>query len=151
MYIKTILVPTDFSENAQNAFQRACDLARQTGAVIHLLHVQEESTLRTAIKEDLLADYTDDEALEAAVGQLNRQRLSEMTAGIDRSEIHIESLARRGDPKVVISDYAKEIHADITVIGRRGMSLIERVVGSIAESIIRKSPCPVLVVRREHN
>lgn len=151
MYIKTILVPTDFSENARNAFHRSCDLARQTGASIHLLHVQEESTLRTAVKEDLLGDSPDDEAVEAAVNEFNQRRLSEAIDGADHSGIHIESLTRRGDSKVVIIDYAREVHADITVVGRRGMSLIERVVGSIAESIIRKSPCPVLVVRRDHN
>jgi nucleotide-binding universal stress UspA family protein len=151
MHIKTILVPTDFSENARNAFDRACDLARQTGASIHLLHVQEESTLRTAVREDLLGDSPDDEAVEAAVNEFNQRRLSEAIDGADHSGIHIESLTRRGDSKVVIIDYAREVHADITVVGRRGMSLIERVVGSIAESIIRKSPCPVLVVRRDHN
>jgi universal stress protein A len=150
MQINTILVATDFSENAQNAFHRACDLARQTGAGIHLLHVQDESALRTAIKEGLFADVSDDRALEAVVSNLNERRLSEMMAGIDRSEIRIEPLTRRGDPKVVITDYAGEINADIAVVGRRGVSLMERVVGSIAESIIRKSPCPVLVVRREH-
>jgi nucleotide-binding universal stress UspA family protein len=51
MPINTILVPTDFSENAHVAFETACDLALQLGAKLHVLHVQDESALRVAIKE----------------------------------------------------------------------------------------------------
>src|SRR5438093_11767786 len=64
MSIKTILVPTDFSEHAQRAFERACDLAGQVGAKVYLLHVQTESALRTAIKEGLVDGASTDEELK---------------------------------------------------------------------------------------
>lgn len=150
MSYKAILVATDFSENAQRAFERAHDLARQLGAKLHVLHVHDESALRTAIKEGLLREDSTDEQLQQSVAQLTEERFSEMMAGIDPSEVAVERLARRGDPKSVISEFAREIDADLVVVGRRGAGLIDLVVGSVTDCVIRNSPCPVLVVRRDH-
>jgi len=154
MSIKTILVPTDFSEHAQRAFERACDLAGQLGAKVYLLHVQSASALRIAVKEGLLDGASTDEELQTAVAQLIEERFSEVLSGSDRSQISIERVWRRGEPGAVITAYAKEIGADLVVIGRRGAGLLEdvraAVIGSVAESLVRKSPCPVMIVRRDH-
>jgi nucleotide-binding universal stress UspA family protein len=152
--IKTILVPTDFSEHAQRAFERACDLARQLGAKLYLLHVQTEGALRIAIKEGLLETCSTDEEIQNAVEQLIGQRFSKTLSGVDTSHLAIEHTSRRGDPGGLIPAYAQAIGADLVVVGRRGAGLIEdmraAVIGSVTESVIRKSPCPVMVVRREH-
>ncbi len=151
--IKTILVPTDFSEHSQRAFERARDLAEQLEAKLYLLHVQTESALRIAVKEGLLDGASTDEKLCEAVDQLIEQRFSQVLSGFDRSQIAIEHTSRRGEQAAVIVAYAQEIGADLIVIGRRGAGLIDEVravIGSVTESIIRKSPCPVMVVRREH-
>ena len=154
MSIKTILAPTDFSEHAQRAFERAFDLARQLGAKLYVLHVQTESALRTAIKEGLLDDASTDEQLQTAVEQLIEQRFSQTLCAVDRSQLEIEHTSRRGDPDAVIPAYAKEVGADLIVIGRRGAGFIDEVraavIGSVTEGVIRKSPCPVMVVTREH-
>ena len=152
--IKTILVPTDFSEHAQRAFERACDLAGQLGAKVHLLNVQTEGALRTAVKEGLIDGASTDEELQNAVEQLIAQRFSQTLCAVDRSQIAIECASRRGETSAVILAYAGEISADLIVIGRRGSGLIDEmraaVIGSVTESVIRKSPSPVMVVRREH-
>jgi nucleotide-binding universal stress UspA family protein len=154
MSIKTIVVATDFSEHAQRAFERACDLAGQLGAKVHLLNVQTESALRTAVKEGLIDGASTDEELKSAVEQLIAQRFSQTICGVDRSQIAIECTSRRGEPAAVIAAYAEEIGADLVVVGRRGAGLIDEmraaVIGSVTESVIRKSSCPVMVVRREH-
>jgi len=150
--IKTILVPTDFSEHAQRAFERARDLAEQLGARLCVLHVQTEGTIRTAIKEGLLDDASTDAELCAAIEQLIEQRFSQMLAGVDR--MRVEYTSRRGESTVLIPAYAEEIGADLVVVGRRGAGLMsemrEAVIGSVTASVIRRSPCPVMVVRREH-
>jgi universal stress protein A len=154
MRITKILVPTDFSENAQVAFQRAFDLARQLKAKHYLLHVQDGSVFQTAVQEGLVGPDSTDEQLQSAVEQLTESRFSEMLAGLDPIDIPIERLTLRGYPKSTIIDYAEEIHAELVVIGRRGltaMSMItSAVVGSIAEYVLRRSPCPTVVVRLEH-
>jgi len=154
MRITKILVPTDFSENAQAAFENACDLARQLGAKLYLLHIQDGSVLRTAIKEELLRADSTDEQLQASVQELVAERFSEMMAGLDRSELDIEWLSRRGYPKAAIVHYAREINADMVVIGMRGITAMSMIasaaLGSVAEYVLRRSPCPTLVVRLEH-
>jgi nucleotide-binding universal stress UspA family protein len=154
MTVKKILVPTDFSENAQVAFLRACDLARQLKAKLYLLHVQDGSVLRTAAQEGLVGPDSTDQQLQAAIEQLTQLRFSEMLAGLDLTDVPIEHLTLRGYPKSVILDYAKEIHAELVVIGLRGltaMSLITSAVwGSVADYVIQRSPCLTVVVRLEH-
>ena len=154
MRIGRILVPTDFSENSQAAFERAYLLARQLGAKLYVLHIQDGSALRTAIKEELLSADSTDEQLQASVQELIAERFAEMTAGLDRSELDIECLSRRGYPKPAIVNYAEEINADMVVIGMRGVTAMSIVtsaaLGSVAEYVLRRSPCPTLVVRLEH-
>jgi nucleotide-binding universal stress UspA family protein len=154
MLIDTILVATDFSVNAQVAFKKAYDFALQFTATLHVLHVQDESNLRVAIKEGLLDERQTDEELTKAVETLTAERFSTMLAGIDRSVVALQPASRRGDAGKVIADYAGEVNAGMVVIGRRGagvmMGLLNAVVGSVAESVIRRSPCPVLIVRSDH-
>ena len=154
MIIKRILVPTDFSEHAQRAFERACDLARQLEAKIHLLHIASENALRIAIKEGLIANCSTDEEVHSAVEKLIEERFAKTLSSVDTSGLALEHTWRRGDPIAAIPAYATEIGADLVVVGRRGSGLIEgvraAVVGSVTEGLIRKSPCPVMIVRREH-
>jgi len=147
---KTLLVAVDFSENAEAAFEVAYDLARELRAKLFVLHVQDENTLRTAIREDLFDDYATDEELEAAVKKLNEDRLTNLLLRGDSQEIDIKHYSQRGDPKAVIVEWATNVNAYLLVVGRRGVSLIDRVVGHVTDSVIRKSPCPVVIVRREH-
>ncbi len=154
MSIRNILLPTDFSENAKVAFDKAYDLSRQLGAKLYLLHVRDESVMRTAIKEGLLDEDPTDEEMEKAVAELAERRFSELLADVDSSAVKIEHTSRSGDADAVIREYAIEIDADIIVIGRRGAGIINKlksaILGSVAESIIARSPCPVLIIRREH-
>jgi universal stress protein A len=154
MRIANILVPTDFSENSQAAFERAYGLACQLGAKLYVLHIQDGSALRTSIKEELLCADSTDERLQASVQELIAERLSAMTAGLDRSELDIECQSRRGYPKTAIVNYAKEMHADIVVVGMRGITAMSTIasaaLGSVAEYVLRRSPRPTLVVRLEH-
>ena len=152
--IKKILVGTDFSEHSQRALERATDLAGQVGAKLYLFHVQTEGALRMALKEGLLSATSTDEEICEAVEQLIEERFSQSQCGIDRSQIVVEHSSRRGEPGVLIPAYAEEIGADLVVLGRRGAGLIGEVraavIGSVTASVIRRSPCPVMVVRREH-
>ena len=77
MSIKTILVPTDFSEHSQRAFEQACDLASQLRSKVYLLCVQTENALRTAIKEGLMDSSSTDDEVRNAVEQLIAQRFSQ--------------------------------------------------------------------------
>jgi universal stress protein A len=152
--IRNILVPTDFSEHARRAFEHAYALACALQARLHILHVREDSSLRIAVKEGLLRDDSTDEQVREAVEQLLKDRLAQLLATVDCTKADIIVETRRGDAKSMTVAYASEIGAELVVVGRRGAGLIDdlrsAVLGSVAEVLIRKSPCPVLVVRREH-
>jgi len=154
MPIKNIVVPTDFSENARLALDKAVDLACQLGAKIYLLHIQDESTLRIAVKEGLLREDSTDELLQAEVDRLTQERFESLLISCDVSAIGLEHLTRRGEADVAIVRFAREIDADLIAVGLRGAGLMgllkTAVMGSVAEAVIKKSPCPVLVVRIEH-
>jgi nucleotide-binding universal stress UspA family protein len=154
MAIKRILVPTDFSDNARLAFKKACELAQPLGAKLFVLHVHDESTVRIALREGLLREDSTDEALRAEIDRLTERRFAALLAAADTSGLDIEHVSRRGDSDVVIVRYASEIGADLVVVGLRGAGLMDiirsAVIGSVAESVIRKAPCPVLVVRMDH-
>ena|ERR1700754_2575128 len=154
MSIKTILVSTDFSEYAQVALEEACELAELLNASLHVLHVQDESSLRIAIKESLLDTCQTDEEIRAAVERLTQERFARMFAQANCALADITHLSRRGEAAAQTLAYARQIAADMIVIGRRGegvlSNLLASVLGSVAEAIIRKSPCPVLLVRRDH-
>src|ERR1044071_1951150 len=120
MSIQTILVPVDFSENSQVAFETAYGLALQLGAKLYVLHVQDESTLRIAIKEGLLSQCSTDEEVQTAVERLTEERFSKMLSSVDGSKVTTEHTSRRGDSDREIVIYAREIEADMIVMGRRG-------------------------------
>src|SRR5215208_4104185 len=135
MSINNILVPTDFSENAQVAFERAYDLALQLKARLYVLHIRDESNLRIAIREGLLEAESTDEQLHAAVEKLTEERFSNLIAGVDRSQVKIEYLSRRGDSDATILAYAKEIDADIIAIGRRGAGMMDNILSRVLGSV----------------
>jgi nucleotide-binding universal stress UspA family protein len=154
MKIEKILLPTDFSQNAQLAFNHAYDLARLTGAKLYVLHVQDENTLRMAVAEGLLGDHSTDKELEDEIERLLQFRFSTMLAGHSFPEVAVERLVVRGDADAVIPVYARDIGADLMVVGMRGTGMLDKfksvVLGSVAESLMEKSPCPILLIRHDH-
>jgi nucleotide-binding universal stress UspA family protein len=153
MNIDKILIPTDFSQNAQLAFNHAYELARLTSAKLYVLHVQDESTLRMAVAEGLLNANSTDEELESEIERLIQYRFSTMLAGQAYPDVVVERTVVRGDADAVIPIYAKDIGADILVVGMRGTGLPDTfrsvVLGSVAEGLIERSPCPVLLIRHD--
>src|SRR5947199_5931613 len=139
MDFKTILVPTDFSRNAELAFVTAGDLARQLGARLFLLHVQSESTFRTAIREGLEKyDSTNKELQEEVKGLIDTE-FATLLARHSFSGMSVEPICRRGNPGKIIIEYAHEVDADLLVVGRFGTGILEKVktvlLGSIAEHL----------------
>jgi nucleotide-binding universal stress UspA family protein len=135
--IRTILHPTDLSGEAESAFHVASSLARDYGAELVLLTVYPppltgaEAVDRTrpdgAIKEDLLT-------------QLRGLKVD--------PTVRVEYRAEEGRPADEILVVAREVRADLIVMGTHGRSGIRRVVmGSVAETVNRRASCPVVTVR----
>ena len=135
--IRTILHPTDFSENSGYAFQFACALARDYGAKLVVLHVFPTPVLFGDSMSALPLDVPRDELLE----MLNKIKP-------DDPAIAIERLLVVGEPANEIREAAGAHHADLIVIGTHGRGGLSRLVmGSVAEDVSRNANCPVLTVR----
>jgi len=138
---KTILHPTDFSDASAHALKMASMLAKDYNAHLLLLHTIE---LPVYFGELGVSFYPPDNTTEAIRDRLDA--LIETLAPVKAEAIVIDGIAAPDILRV-----ASERHADLIVLGSHGRTGIGRVLmGSVAEEIARKAPCPVLIVRQKH-
>jgi nucleotide-binding universal stress UspA family protein len=144
--LRRILLPTDFSDSAAEALKYACALAEQFEAELHLLHVL-ETHVSTAPQfgMGLALSTRIQESQQAAEKALKELVDTDWAAG--RQIVRTTS---EGPPFVGIIHYARENDIDIIVLGTHGRSGLPHILmGSVAERVVRKAPCPVLTVRPE--
>lgn len=135
---KTILFATDFSPASSVAFGVASALARDYRARIIVLHVIEPVRMGFAEFNTYVGP---DEDKGMAMEQLKAIKAPAPT-------VTIEHRLLEGHPADVIVETAAETGADLVVMGTMGRSGLTRLVmGSVAEEVLRRSPCPVLTVR----
>jgi nucleotide-binding universal stress UspA family protein len=144
----TILVPTDFSENADAALETAVALADALGAAVRVAHVATKSSVREAVKAGLLAPGDDDATVERKVRELREMRMATHLAALGERAATVEQVYLAGDPSCEIVDYASANGVDLIVMGRRGTTLADVMLGSVAERVVRHANCPVLIVKR---
>ncbi|HWO23576.1 MAG TPA: universal stress protein [Kofleriaceae bacterium] len=140
MLPKLILVPTDFSANAEQALDYACELAAKLGSTVRLVHAvpMPPSALQVALPEETL------EGLVAEHGVVLERLMAPRRASVSFGEAIIEV----GDPRDAIVETTRKLGADLIIMGTHGRRGLSRVVmGSVAEDVIRHAPCPVLTVR----
>jgi nucleotide-binding universal stress UspA family protein len=138
--IRTILHPTDFSENSRYAFQTACSLARDHDARLVLLHVMVPASA-PLIDAPATDSSRSTESQEALKGRFP------WPLPLD-SDIVVEHRAAEGDPIEEILRMAKSLQCDMIVMGTHGRTGLRRLLtGSVAEEVLRRASCPVLAVR----
>ncbi len=140
--IKRILVPTDFSDSSEQALEVAIDLATRYQASLTLFHAVELPLYgypgMTVGPIDVLTPVQ-----EAAQRQLDAT-----LAALRKRLPSVQAVLRIGVPWSETLDCAREVRADLIVMGTHGRRGFERaLLGSVAEKIVRTSPVPVLTVR----
>jgi nucleotide-binding universal stress UspA family protein len=131
--ISRILVPTDFSRGSLHAFRYAEELTRRFGAELILVHVGDPLSV-----SDL-----------PGAGELSgRRELDRALALVRERDYRVRGVLRRGNPTDEIVKAAAAERADLIVMGTHGRTgLKHALMGSVAESVVRNAPCPVLTVR----
>lgn len=143
--IRHILCPVDFSDFSRRALDLAFALAVRYRAEITALHVDVPSLPPTAAFPESPAILSPD---ATSMEQL-RAELACFVAPSRTPDIPLRMAVTQGDPVTTILLEAEVLSADIIVMGTRGMGGLERwVLGSVAEKVLRKAPCPVLTVTR---
>ena len=136
-----VLVPIDFSDCAQEAFEFAVSLAKPLGAVMRLIHAFDQPAYPLDFS---LFDVGDEKALHARV----RERLQELVTVLRDQGVSAEVVCQVGLPAEVIMAQATMIPGSTIVMGthgRRGWQHLA--MGSVAEHVVRHAACPVLTVK----
>jgi nucleotide-binding universal stress UspA family protein len=140
LHLKAILHPTDYSEHSGYAFRLACSLARDHEARLIVLHV-------VATLGPELVSYGEAAQLQPEAYQ---QKLWEDLRRIQSPDpvVPVEHRLAEGDAAEQILRVATETACDMIVLGTHGRTGFDRLLmGSVAEQIVRRAPCPVLTVK----
>ncbi len=142
--IRSILVPTDFSENSAGAVDYAVALAGLFNASLHLVHVCQVPALATATVDGAIISMPDWEGQLRIAAEAEMAKLVARLAGVAvTTEIAV------GTPAARIVAAAVEHDVDLIVMGTHGHGpLLHIVLGNVAERVVRTAPCPVLTVRQ---
>jgi len=148
-HIRQILVPVDFSEPSRKALDYAATLARSFGASVDVLHVWEVPTFVPAGSVVGAGAGGGDVSLLELVRKGAEDAMTRFVAEAAERGITLRSSrVEPGAPAHKIADLAGELGYDLIVLGTHGRTGLSRVLlGSVAESVVRHAPCPVLVVR----
>jgi universal stress protein A len=145
---KNILLLTDLSDNADAAVPYAIELAKRDAGRVQLVHVFEDLTFYTVPISEApvavdLGDYI--KGTHADRGK----KLGEKADALAKSTgVTVIPVLLSGHPVNQIADYAKTDKADLIVVATHGRTgAAHAFYGSVAERIVRQSPCPVLTVR----
>lgn len=145
--ISNILIPVDGSEHSKKALELGCDLAHKYGASIHLIHVAE-----SPVREHTMALGGAAITLHASPDELKQAGSREVEFAQEYAQNHgvknITTEVAGGNPAHRIVDSAKDIHADMIVMGSRGLSdLAGLLVGSVSHKVTNMAPCTCITVR----
>jgi nucleotide-binding universal stress UspA family protein len=147
MYQK-IVVGTDGSETAGIAVQRATELAKLTGATLHIVHAYQPLT-RAHIGAAALSEAPsiDVSQVNAGIAASAHAVCGHAASQAQRADVPVETHALPGDPADALVTAAKDIGADLVVVGSRGMSGVRRfVLGSVPNKVSHHCPCSLLIV-----
>lgn len=145
--IHRILCPTDFSPVADAGVDRAASLAAREGAELVLLHVLAPITAYVVpdVAGSLLVD------LEARARVDAREELRRLRDRVRRTGVPAHTLLVQGDASLRIARAAERLRCDLIVLATHGRTGLRRMVlGSVAEAVVRRAPCPVLAIRPPH-
>lgn len=145
--MKKILVPTDFSDQAENALKVAAQLAKKHNCDIHLLHIVQIPVQ----KVDALSTYNE---LPEAIYfmKLAHKQFEDLIAKDYLQGITVHEHVEVDEIFKSIYHVCKKQHIDLVIMGSNGASgLKEMLIGSNTEKVVRTSETPVMVIKKEHD
>ena len=143
MQINNILVPIDFSANANTALEEAVDLAQKYQATLHVVYVIPQ----VIFHPDWATDVEDTVDIDDIVDEA-QQAVEKMTEPYTATGVPIHAHVLSGGPYIEIIRLAKQLEVELITIGAHGTSKRKpSLMGSVAEKVVREAPCSVFTVR----
>lgn len=142
--IRRILFPTDFSEYAEHAWSYALTFAQEFGAEVHLLHVVAPPP---RLAEAYAVNFDPEKMVKALTEEANTSMDRTVEAAKSWGLIFRREVRVGVDFREII-DYVTKQDIDLIVMATHGRTgLAHALLGSVAEKVVRKSPCPVLTIK----
>ncbi len=142
--IQRILVPIDFSEHSKNALKYAIPFAQKFKASIDLIYVVEPTIYPADFSFGQIGFPNIEEEMRTRGSAELENLITKEVAG----KVISRKIVRTGKPFYEINQYALEENISLIIIATHGHTGMEQILfGSTAEKVVRKAPCPVLVVR----
>lgn len=147
--MKTILVPFDFSDQAENAFEFAQGLAKKTNAHLKLLHVLETPTMTSlGTMGTVESGHGIDQIYVMELVEKRKKQLAAIEAEHKEADFKFSTKLIFGNPYAGISNEVAEFDANLIVMGSKGSSgLEELLIGSNTEKVVRNATCPVITIK----
>lgn len=143
--IRNVLAPVDFSATSKVAFEYATDMARRCDASLHLLHVVTDADVSPGT--EAFWGFSEDDVQQKWVTEAEGQ-LAVLRPPDEERPLHVVRAVEIGTPSVGIVRYARTHDIDLIVMGTHGRGAVQQLLlGSVAEQVVRRAPCPVLTVR----
>lgn len=141
--IRHILVALDFNPISEHALDYAIDLGEKLGARVTVLHVYSLAVLMA-----LDGEYLPSAEGAAKKAEEAQRQLDAAIAPFANRKTEVHGVLRVGEAAEVVCAQAKELAADLIIVGTHGRGAIGRaLLGSVAQSVLHASPVPVLTVR----
>jgi nucleotide-binding universal stress UspA family protein len=142
-----IVVGTDGSDTAAVAVEKALEIARLSGGIVHVVHAyQLVSAGQMASAVTAGAPTIDIERLNQGIEATGGGVVGHVAEQAERSGVKCEAHLRTDDPAHALIDVAEQVGADLIVVGNRGMSGVRRMLGSVPNKVSHHSPCSLLIV-----
>jgi len=143
-FLKKILWATDFSDEAQEACVYAMSFAKDLKANLTALHVVPDFS--PALYN---TSYVIRGELSKRVDSLKREAKKKLESIKKSKRASFKIIVKEGSPSKKIIETAEEEKADLIIIGKRGLSAVEKLfIGSVANQVLRNSPIPVLITKK---
>ncbi len=142
-----VVVAVDLAEPFKEVLDCGRTFAESFGATLHLVYVVDDVATRSQASAAGLPDLT---AIQSTLAAEARSRLEAVATGeFEGLAVHVEVLTANRPASAIVA-YAQDAKAELIVAGTHGRTgLAEVVMGSVAQEIVRRAPCPVLTVRRQ--
>jgi nucleotide-binding universal stress UspA family protein len=142
--VRNVLAPLDFSDNSRVALAHARETAAFYGARLHVLHVV-ENNLRPAFYNTHGLSMLE---VIPKIEQRSKEMLQSEVKALPAHDVEIEEHVVRGHAAREIVRFAEDQQMDLIVIATHGLTSISHFfIGSVAEKVARRSPCPVMVIK----
>ena len=143
-HVKKILFPTDFSVCSEAPRQFSLSFAEQYKAELSAIHIMKN----TAVGLPALFDNISVTLLNEQINGNIKNYMDKLFSDDDRKHVSISEVVKQGNIVESINEHARDIRADLIVMGTHGRQGIDHaIMGSVTEKIVRTAPCPVVTLR----